>query len=85
MSSAGVAVIALLCSALPLLLLALRDPKRLRSQRRRVRATAVERRGLTGLAVLPSFFILGDAAALLLWLAGILVMGWLMALWLARR
>lgn len=85
MSSAGLAFIAMLCSALPLLLLALRDPKRLRSQRRRASATVLERRGLAGLAVLPMFFLLNNAPALLLWLAGVLVVGWLLALWLGRH
>jgi len=79
------AIGAVLSSAAPLLLLALRDPKRLRSLRRRTLATARGRRGLGGAAVLPGLILAGAGQwpAFLLWLGTLLSGGWLLVQLLA--
>ena len=83
MSTELLAGLAIAFSALPLLLLAIRDPKRLRSRRQRSQATVLERRCLAMAVALPLVFLLGNAAAALIWLSGVFVTGWFCALWLA--
>ncbi|MES0873778.1 hypothetical protein [Sinimarinibacterium thermocellulolyticum] len=71
----------------PLLVLALRDPKRLRSHRAAQRgAKPGERRALALASLLPGLVLaaLGAWPAFLIWLGGIATGGWLIVLWLAR-
>lgn len=81
------ALIGLAFSLLPLLWLALGDPKRLRSRRLRRRpAGRAKRRVLAGLSLIPgvALAIASQWPAILIWLGGLTVSGWLLVLWLAR-
>lgn len=87
--TATAATLSLIASGLPLLLLARRDPKRLRS----VVASALAphgrrtRQGLAAAALLPGLVLMGLGywPAFLIWLGGITVAGWLFAQALAAR
>ena len=83
MSAGVLAGLSIAFSALPMFLLAIRDPKRLRSRRQRSAATVAERRCLAIAVALPVLCLWGNAAAALIWLSGVFVTGWLYALWLA--
>ena len=81
------AALALAVSLLPLIALAVRDPKRLRSRRSARRgASVVERRTLAcaGLAPGVVLAVVGQWPAVLIWLGSVAVAGWLLALALAR-
>jgi hypothetical protein len=86
MSTELLTVVALLCSGLALAVLAWRDPKRRRRQGLIGAASVPERRALAGVTVLPGLglSLLGAWPALLLWLAGITLLGWALA-WLLRE
>lgn len=86
MSTELLTVAALLCSGPALALLAWRDPKRRRRQGLIGAASVPERRALAGVTVLPGLglSLLGAWPALLLWLAGITLLGWALA-WLLRE
>jgi protein-S-isoprenylcysteine O-methyltransferase Ste14 len=82
------AVIAIAVSLLPLIVLALRDPKRLRSRRSAQRgALANERRTLSIVVLVPGVVlgVLGEWPAFLIWLGSASAAGWLLVLWLARE
>lgn len=82
------ATFALLVSLLPLILLALRDPKRLRSLRdRRAPSSQNARRGFTAAVLLPgvALCLIGQWPAFLLWLGGVTAGGWILVMWLARN
>ena len=80
------ALAALFVSAAPLLRLALRDPKRLRSLRQRpVPEPRRRRRMLAAACLVPglALILIGQWPAFLIWLGGIAAGGWLLALVLA--
>lgn len=87
--TATAASLTLIASALPLLLLARRDPKRLRS----VAASALvphgrrTRQGLAAAALLPGVALMGLGywPAFLIWLGGLTVAGWALVQLLAAR
>lgn len=87
--TAVAASLSLIASGLPLLLIARRDPKRLRS----VAASALlphgtrTRQALALASLLPgvALMTLGYWPAFLLWIGGITVAGWLFAQYLAAR
>lgn len=82
MSTAAVALLALGLSLLALAGLAWRDPKRLRAARARSRgSSARRRRALAATLLLPGLALcaLGHWSALLIWMGGTLVSGWLLA------
>ena len=89
MSLTALALIpALIASLLPLLLLALRDPKRLRAGAiARSPHTRRTRQALAAAALLPgaALIALGLWPALLIWLGAITVLGWLVVQSLAAR
>ncbi len=81
------ATLALVVSLLPLILLALRDPKRLRSLRdRRAPSSSNARRAMTAVVLLPglALCVIGEWPAFLIWLGGVTALGWLVVMWLAR-
>ncbi len=87
MSTDLYSALTILVSLLPLTVLALRDPKRLRSLRQRQPgAQSRERRILAAVTLLPGLILiaLGQWPAFLIWSGFITVAGWLLALWLAR-
>ncbi len=74
------AALSLTASLAPLLALALRDPKRLRSQRASAaQANLFERRLLAALLLLPGLTLamLGQWPAFLIWIGGVTAGGWL--------
>ncbi|WP_293397271.1 hypothetical protein [Nevskia sp.] len=83
------ASLALIASLLPLLLIARRDPKRLRG----LAATHLAphgrgpRRTLTLFVLLPGAVLIGfgDWPAFLIWLGALTASGWLLVQWLAVR
>lgn len=82
------ATLALVISVLPLILLALRDPKRLRSLRdRRAPSTQAARRAFTAGVLLPglALCVIGQWPAFLIWLGGVTAGGWILVMWLARN
>jgi len=88
MSTDLCSAIAIAVSLLPVLTLALRDPKRLRSRRSAQRtAAASERRVLAVLALVPGLVLatLGQWPAFLIWLGSVSAAGWLLVLWLSRE
>lgn len=81
------AALALAISLLPLILIALRDPKRLRSLRdRRTPSSSNARRAMTAVVLLPglALCVIGEWPAFLLWLGGVTAIGWIFVMWLAR-
>lgn len=81
------AALTLAISLLPLILIALRDPKRLRSLRdKRAPNSSGTRRALTAVVLLPglALCVIGQWPAFLIWLGGVTALGWIFALWLAR-
>ena len=91
MSTTAIAVtLALLASLLPLLLLALGDPKRLRSLAIPSPSMPMgigARRALTLTVLLPGVVLitLGYWPAFLIWLGGLIASGWLVVQLLAAR
>lgn len=85
MGTSLLAGLALACSLAPLLWLALRDPKRLRSLRRPV--PAAPRPLLVFLALLPGLALMlrGHWPAFLVWSGALTACGWLLVQWLARE
>lgn len=90
MSVTAIAVtLALIASLVPLLLIAQRDPKRLRSippagmQPMGVRP----RQALTALTLLPGAVLIASSQwpALLIWLGGLIASGWILVQLLAAR
>ncbi|MDO9452271.1 MAG: hypothetical protein Q7J29_05365 [Stagnimonas sp.] len=90
MSLTAIAVtLALVASLLPLVLLARRDPKRLRS----ITASAVAphasrtRQALAAVVLLPGAILIGLGywPAFLIWLGGLAALGWLLVQLLAAR
>ncbi len=83
MSTSLAASLALFCSLPPLLWLALRDPKRLRSLRRQGSppANPGTRRLLATIVALPGIALAGLALwpPFLIWMGGITLAGWLFA------
>jgi hypothetical protein len=80
------AALTLTLSLLPLIALALRDPKRLRSRRSARRgASRAERRVFAMASLVPGVLLaaVGQWPAFLIWLGGIAIAGWLLALSLA--
>lgn len=70
---------ALLLSAIPILLLCIGDPKRLRAADRKGGGMAQpKRRMLAALACVPGIAcaLTGDAAAFLMWMGGCAMVGW---------
>lgn len=70
---------ALLLSTIPILLLCIGDPKRLRAADRKGGGmTTARRRTLSALACVPGLAcaLVGDAAAFLMWLGGCAMIGW---------
>lgn len=81
------AALTLAISLLPLILIALRDPKRLRSLRdKRAPSSSSTRRALTAVVVLPglALCVIGQWPAFLIWLGSVTALGWIFVLWLAR-
>ncbi|HEY0974161.1 MAG TPA: hypothetical protein VGE57_06680 [Solimonas sp.] len=81
------AALTLALSFTPLLRIALRDPKRLRSLRSRLAtATPAERRWLATLTLLPgvALCLIGQWPAFLIWIGGVTAGGWTLALWFSR-
>lgn len=77
----------ILVSTSLIILLCSGDPKRRRTARLPGEGLSVPvRRLLAALACLPGigWALFGDAAALLIWLGGVAVAGWFIALWFAR-
>jgi len=87
MSTAAYASIALALSAAPLVRLALRDPKRLRSLRiPAARKRPGPRAALAALCLMPGAVLgaLGQWPAFLIWLGALAAGGWLLVQALAR-
>lgn len=78
MSVVAVALAALAWSAVPIGLLCIRDPKRRRAAGDGSGAATTTRRLLAVAACLPGLacILLGDAAALMMWLGGCALLGW---------
>lgn len=87
MTSMSLAVIALILTALPVILLCVGDPKRRRAARQDGGDALRRRRLLLAAACLPGLgcAALGDSAAFMLWLGGTVLLGWAMAAALAGR
>ncbi|MDP9139352.1 MAG: hypothetical protein M3O62_00985 [Pseudomonadota bacterium] len=87
MSTYTWAVVALGVSLLPLILIALRDPKRLRSLRdRRAPSSSSARRAMSAVTLMPglALCVIGEWPAFLIWLGGVTAGGWIFVMWLAR-
>lgn len=72
-------LVALALSAIPILLLCMGDPKRLRAANRKDGGMATSRRRILGsLACVPGIacMLSGDAAAFFMWLGGCAMIGW---------
>ncbi|SFF38984.1 hypothetical protein SAMN04488120_103146 [Fontimonas thermophila] len=81
MTTTPCAAIALAISGIPLLILALRDPKRLRSLRLRTAPIPTPVRRTLAVACLApgvALGLLGQWPALLIWLGGLTTSGWLL-------
>lgn len=86
MTTDACSAISIAVSLLPLLVLALRDPKRLRSRRSAQRGAATrERRALATTSLVPGVVLalMGEWPAFLIWLGSVAAVGWLLVLWLA--
>lgn len=81
--------LALMASLLPLVLLARRDPKRLRSSATHAVTPHASRtrQALAAAALLPGAILIGLAywPAFLIWLGGLTALGWLLVQLLAAR
>ena len=89
MSLTAAVTIALLASLAPLLLLAWRDPKRLRSVAAHATRPlpAPQRRALAAAVLLPGIALmaLGHWPAFLIWLGAVCALGWAWVQWLSLR
>jgi hypothetical protein len=88
MTTAWLALLALAISAMLIVVLCQGDPKRLRAAGQKG-ATMLprRRRGLAALACLPGLgcALSGNSAALMLWLGGCALAGWISATWPRRK
>jgi hypothetical protein len=87
MSTYSWALLALVISLLPLVMIARRDPKRLRSLRdKRAPSSSSVRRALSAVVLLPglALCVVGEWPAFLIWLGSVTALGWIFVMWLAR-
>jgi len=88
MNMFSLALIALVLSAVPIVMLCMGDPKRRRAVGGKGSGMAPgQRRLLVVVACIPGAICagLGDAAAFLMWLGGCALIGWILAAYLPAR